>query len=166
MNSIIAVLTAVVMLFTQSDMYEIMWNNTDDEVRKTFPIAVQAHACGMTDEEFEFMARVIQAESNGTYDWSDFEDKVLIACVILNRVEDSRFNNTISSVLTESGQFSTVSGGYCSCSYSDSSKWAIITAQRRLAEGTVPDNLLYFNCIGYQYGTPYGEFGGNYFATA
>ena len=166
MSSIIVVLTAVVMLFTQADMYEIMWNNTDDEVRKTFPIAVQAHACGMTDEEFEFLARTIQAESNGTYDWSDFEDKVLIACVILNRVEDSRFNNTISSVLTESGQFSTVSGGYCSCSYSDSSKWAIVEAQRRLADGTVPDNLLYFNCIGYQYGTAYGCYGGNYFTTA
>ena len=162
--NIISVLTAIVMLFTQSQMYEYMWNNADDEIRKTFPIAIQSYACGMTEEEFEFMARVVQAESNGTYDWSDLEDKVLIACVILNRVEDSRFNNTISSVLTESGQFSTVSGGWCSCSYSDSSKWAIVEAERRLAEGTVPDNLLYFNCIGYQYGSAYCCEGGNYFS--
>lgn len=166
MNGIISFITAVVMLFSQADVYDIMWNNTNDDVRKNFPIAVQANACGMTPEEFEFLARVVQAESNGTTDWSDFEDKVLIACVILNRVNDSRFNNSITSVLTQSGQFSTVSNGWCSCQYTASSRWAIVEAQRRLSEGSVPDDLLYFNCVCYQYGEPFGCYGGNYFTVS
>lgn len=141
----------------------IVWSNCDDEVRKTLPIEYQAHACGITVEEFTFMARVIQAESNGTYDWSDLEDKILIACVILNRVESRSFNNTITTVLTQSGQFTTVSGGGCSCGYSDSSRWAIVEAQRRLINEEVPTNLLYFNSIGYA-STPYCYEGGNYFS--
>lgn len=145
---------------------EMVWNEADDEERKELPIEYQACGCGMTETEFEYMARVVQAESNGTTDWSDFEDKVLIACVILNRVADSRFPNTIQGVLDQSGQFSTTSGGWCSTPYTDSSRWSVVIAQRRLAEGTVPRNLLYFNCQCYQYGEPYGNFGGNYFVTA
>lgn len=163
---ITAINTPVISQDEKNTIMEQAWFNSTDEIRQTLPLEYQAYACGMTAEEFEFMARVIQAESDGTYDWSDLEDKILIAAVILNRVEDSRFNNTISSVLTESGQFSTVSGGRCSCSYSDSSRWAIVEAKRRLADGTVPTNLLYFNCISYNYGTPYGYYGGNYFMTA
>ena len=173
MNKLLAILVSVFTalntpVISQEEKNTIMeqaWFNSTDEIRQTLPLEYQAYACGMTAEEFEFLARVIQAESNGTYDWSDFEDKVLIACVILNRVEDSRFNNTISSVLTESGQFSTVSGGWCSCSYSDSSRWSIVIAQRRLANGEIPTNLLYFNCQSYFSGfEPYCYQGGNYFS--
>lgn len=164
MSNLIAIITAVVMAFTNTMMYEYMWNNASDDERKEFPIAVQAHACGMTETEFEYFARVVQAESNGSTDWSDLEDKILIACVVLNRVESNSFPNTIQGVLDQSEQFSTTSGGWCSTSYTDSSRWAIVEAQRRLAEETVPDNLLYFNCIGYQYGTAYTYEGGNYFS--
>lgn len=141
----------------------IVWGSCDDEVRKTLPIEYQAYACGMTVEEFTLMARVIQMEGNGSTDWSDFEDKVLIACVILNRVNSSSFPDTITGVLTQDGQFSTVSGGGCSCRYSDSSRWAIVEAQRRLIHEEVPTNLLYFNSIGYA-STPYCYEGGNYFS--
>ena len=140
-----------------------MWNNADDDIRKTFPAEVQAYACGMSTEEFCYMARVIQAESNGSRDWSDLEDKILIAAVILDRVNSSSFPNTIQGVLDQSGQFSTTSGGTCSTSYTDSSRWAIVEAERRMAEGEIPENLLYFNCIGYCH-TPYCELGGNYFS--
>ena len=144
---------------------EMVWSEADDEERKALPIEYQACGCGMTETEFEYIARVVQAESNGTTDWSDFEDKVLIACVILNRVADSRFPNTIQGVLDQSGQFSTTSGGWCSTPYTDSSRWAIVEAQRRLAEGTVPSNLLYFNCINYFSGfEAYCYEGGNYFS--
>lgn len=147
----------------RTDIYLRAWQNASDEVRQELPIEYQAAACNMSAYEFEFMARVIQAESDGSYDWSDLEDKILIAAVIFNRVENRQFNNTISGVLTESGQFSTVSGGWCSCRYSDSSRWAIVEAQRRLFAEEIPRDLLYFNCIGYNYGTAYGCYGGNYF---
>lgn len=162
MNKAIAIGITVIILL--ADLYGIIWASCDDEVRKTLPLEIQASACGIDATEFEFLARVVQKESDGSTDWSDFEDKVLIACVILNRVESDSFPDTITGVLTESGQFTTVSNGWCSASYTDSSKWAIVEAQRRLAEGTVPDNLLFFNCIGYNYGTPYC-YESNYFMT-
>lgn len=145
----------------------IVWESCrSDDIRKTLPSEYIAYACGMEPWEFDYMARVIQAESNGTYDWSDFEDKVLIAAVIFNRKADSRFYNSISGVLDEPGQFTTTSGGWCSTSSSESSRWAIVEAERRLLAGEIPSNLLYFNCVGYNYGTPYGCYGGNYFMTA
>ena len=146
---------------------QIVWASCrSDEIRMTLPSEYIAYNCGMEPWEFDYMARVIQAESNGTYDWSDFEDKVLIAAVIFNRKADSRFYNSISGVLDEPGQFSTTSGGWCSTSSSESSRWAIVEAQRRLLAGEIPSNLLYFNCQGYNCGTPYGCYGGNYFMTA
>ena len=143
-----------------------IWNETPDEIKQTWPSEYLAYGVGLSSWEFNYMARVVQAESNGTYDWSDFEDKVLIAAVIFNRVEDSRFANTISGVLSEPGQFTTTSGGWCSTSSSESSRWAIVEAERRLLNGEIPSNLLYFNCLGYSYGTAYGCYGGNYFTCA
>ena len=166
---LISVLTAInTPVISQDEKNTIMeqaWFNSTDEIRQTLPLEYQAYACGMTAEEFEFMARVIQMEGNGSTDWSDFEDKVLIACVILNRVKSSSFPDTITGVLTQSGQFSTVSNGWCSERYTDSSRWSVVIAQRRLANGEVPDNLLYFNCQGYFSGfEPYCYQGGNYFS--
>lgn len=161
-----AVLTTVVMFFSQTDIYEIMWNNTDDEVRKTLPVGVQAHACGMSENEFEYLAQVIEAESDRS---DDIEGKILIAAVILNRVADDRFSDSIEAVLNEPGQFSTTSEGQCTINYTQSSRWAIVEAQRGLAEGEIPEDLLYFNCIGYNmtgYCIPYDYVGGNYFMTA
>lgn len=154
---------------TPDEDYEFVgriWNETPDEIKQTWPSEYLAYGVGMSSEEFDLMSRVIQAESNGTYDWSDFEDKVLIAAVIFNRVEDPRFYSSISGVLNEPGQFSTTSGGWCSTSSSESSRWAIVEAQRRLLAGEIPSNLLYFNCVGYNYGTAYGCYGGNYFTCA
>lgn len=149
------------------EIAQIVWASCrSDEIRMTLPSEYIAYNCGMEPWEFDYMARVVQAESNGTRDWSDFEDKVLIAAVIFNRKADSRFYNSISGVLDEPGQFSTTSGGWCSTSSSESSRWAVVEAQRRLLAGEIPSNLLYFNCVGYNCGTAYGCYGGNYFMTA
>lgn len=153
---------------TPDEDYEFIgriWNETPDEIKQTWPMEYLAYGVGLSSEEFDYFSRVVQAESNGTYDYSDFEDKVLIAAVIFNRVEDSRFANTISGVLSEPGQFTTTSGGWCSTSSSESSRWAIVEAERRLLAGEIPSNLLYFNCIGFAPGfEPYCYEGGNYFS--
>lgn len=161
MSSIIAVLTAVAMLFTNNMMYDYMWANASDDERMYFPIACQSYACGMDPIEFEFMARVIEMESDRT---DNIDGKILIAAVIFNRVESDEFPNTISSVLTDPGQFSTVNNGWCNHHYTITSRWAIVEAQRQLASGEIPEDLLYFNCIGYFGGyEPYDYVGGNYF---
>lgn len=138
------------------------WISATDDQRFDMPIEYKANACGMSVQEFEFMARVIEAESDRS---SDMEGRIMIACVILNRVSSDYFPNTITSVLCEPNQFETVVGGSCSIRSTDLSEWAIVEAHRRLTVGSVPDNLLFFNCVGYNYGSPFGYIGGNYFMT-
>lgn len=166
MSKMLAVLTGLIMLINQSDIYDLMWFNSTDEVRYNFPICIKAHAAGMTDTEYEYLARVIEAESDRT---DSMDGKIYIAAVIINRVNDDRFPDSIEGVLNESGQFSTTSGGWCMTNYTQTSCWAVIEAQRALADGSIPDNLLYFNCIGYNmtgYCIPYDYIDGNYFMTA
>lgn len=138
------------------------WINSTDNQRSNMPIEYKANAVGMSPEEFEFMARVIEAESDRS---DDITGRIYIAAVILNRVNDNRFPNTVTGVLCEPIQFETVRGGSCSIRSTDLSEWAIVEAQRRLTVGSVPDNLLFFNCVGYNYGSPFGYIGGNYFMT-
>lgn len=146
----------------EADMYIIAWNSCGDDVRMELPIEYQAAACGMTPYEFEYLARTVEAESDRT---DSLEGKVHIAAVILNRRDSSLFPNSITGVLDQSGQFETTYGGWCSTPSTVTSRWAIVEAQRRLVAGDIPDNLLFFNSIGYNNGQAYGYIDGNYFMT-
>lgn len=138
-----------------------IWGSCTDEQRMDLPLHYQAYICGMTDYEFEYMARCIEAESDRS---SNIEGKILIAATILNRVNSSSFPSTISGVLDQSGQFETTYNGWCRISSTRTSRWAIVEAQRLLQNGDIPSNVLYFNSIGYQYGYGYAHVGGNYFS--
>ena len=172
MKTLIAIIIALALLSAQgpetqrepeTDYMGIAWSSATDEARREMPLEYQASACGITAREFEYMARTIEAESDRT---DSMEGKIHIAAVILNRVKAEEFPDTIQGVLDQSGQFETTYNGWCSTPYTETSRWAIVEAQRRLAEGTIPERLLYFNSIGYQYGTPYGYIDGNYFVIA
>lgn len=161
----IAMLTSTVPTDVEHRLFALdtAWNNATDDQRYTMPIEYKARAVGMTVEEFEFMSRVIEAESDRS---ASMDGRIMIAATIINRMNDSRFPNTITGVLTQSGQFTTVHGGYCSTSSTDLSDWAIVEAYRQLYAGDIPDNVLYFNCIGYNNGTAFGYIDGNYFMQA
>lgn len=116
---------------------------------------------GMTEEEFIFISSVVEAESDRS---ESLEGRILIAETILNRVESDLFPDTISGVLTQSGQFSTVVNGQSIVERTELSDEAVIIAAREIEAGTAPE-VLFFNCIGYNYGTPYGYVDGNYFMT-
>ena len=143
---------------------ELIWNSRTDEEHYYLSIEYKAWYLGIDEEEYELFARVVEAESDRCND--DIQGRVMIAATIINRVNDSRFPDTISGVLTQSGQFTTVSCGRCSTQSTLLSEWAIIEAYYQIADGLIPENVLFFNCIGYNNGTPYGEFGGNYFMQA
>lgn len=117
----------------------------------------------MTEEEFIFMSSVVEAESDRS---DDIEGRILIALTIINRVEDPRFPDTITAVLTQRGQFATVRNGHSVVDRTDLSDEAVIQAFEWNATGEDP-NILFFNCIGYNYGEPYGDgpIDGNYFMT-
>ena len=53
------------------------------------------------------MARAINGEARG----EPYEGQVAVGAVILNRVKDSRFPNSISGVIYQSGAFTAVSDG-------------------------------------------------------
>ena len=117
---------------------------------------------GMTEEEFYFISSVVEAESDRS---ESLEGRILIAETILNRVNSPLFEgDTITEILTASGQFSTVVNGHSVTERTELSDQAVIIAVQEIESGTAPE-VLFFNCIGYNYGTPYGYVDGNYFMT-
>ena len=121
---------------------------------------------GMTEEEFYFISSVVEAESDRS---ESLEGRILIAETILNRVNSPLFEgDTITEILTASGQFSTVVNGRSIVERTELSDQAVIIAVREIEAGTAPE-VLFFNCIGFNgYGTPYGSgaIDGNYFMEA
>lgn len=65
----------------------------------------------LTDEEVELLAKIAMAEAEG----EDMEGKALVICVVLNRVADPHFPNTIREVIFQNNgktyQFSPVKAG-------------------------------------------------------
>lgn len=117
----------------------------------------------MTAEEFIFISSVVEAESDRNTEST--EGRRYIALCILCRVMDSRFPDTITEVLTQRGQFSTVMNGHSVTNRTDLSDQAVIEAVEWINSGEEYPWVLFFNCIGYSYGEPLGRYGGNYFVT-
>lgn len=124
-------------------------------------IEERAEMAGMTVEDFVFISSVVEAESDRS---ESLDGRILIALTIINRVEDERFPDTISEVLNQRGQFSTVRNGHSVTDRTDYSDEAVIRAIEWNEAGDDP-NVLFFNCIGYGIGEPYGRIDGNYFTT-
>lgn len=169
METIICKLLSILIIFSavnsscethEDAINDRIWYSMTEEQRYEAPLDVKAQACGMTEEEFIFMSSVVEAESDRS---SNLDGKILIAEVIFNRVNSGSWPNTIMDVCCQSGQFSVVSGGSVCCNRTLSSDWAVIEAHREMAEGTAAP-VIFFNCIGYGAGTPYGYVGGNYFS--
>lgn len=79
----------------------------------------------VTENEFEELCRIVQSEAGG----QDIVGKILIANVIFNRIESSKFPNNIHDVIFAPKQFSPVSNGsYFSCTVSDETRMAVTQA--------------------------------------
>ena len=153
----IALLVAITTLLTPS------MNVKMHQPFEATTIEERAEMAGMETDEFILMSSVVEAESNRS---QNVEDRVLIALTILNRRDDDRFPSTITGVLTQSGQFSTVRNGASVVNRTDISDQAVIEAVEWLERGDAP-HVLFFNCIGYNgLGEPYDYVGGNYFSVA
>lgn len=127
--------------------------------------AEMAEYCNMTESEFVLISSVVEAESDRSTD-GDLSGRVLIAETILNRVADSRFPDTITGVLTQSGQFSTVRGGQSVTNRTDYSDEAVMIAVQEIEQGIAPE-VMFFNCRNFFSGYPqYDYVQGNYFSLA
>lgn len=67
----------------------------------------EKEAISLSDSEYNVLLRIVQAEAGGC----DETGKVLVANVILNRVESDDFPDTVSGVVYQKNQFSPVSNG-------------------------------------------------------
>ncbi len=123
-----------------------------------------AEEMNLSEDEFIFLSSVVEAESNRSID-GDLSGRILIAATILNRVESDYFPNTVTEVLTQRNQFSTVRNLHSIVDHTEYSDEATYEAYLLLENEELPNNILFFNCIGYNYGTPYDYVGGNYFMT-
>lgn len=158
---LIAFLTAIVILFPHSLSVKANLSFDDMSLERR---ASEAHIEDI--DEFILLSSITEAESNRSQ--TDNEGRIMVAICILNRVNDDGFPDTITGVISQSGQFSTCrrhsDGTYYSVTErTDLSDQAVIEAVRRIESGEAPA-VLWFNCIGYSYGTPYGNIGGNYFS--
>ena len=123
--------------------------------------ASMADICGISEEEFILLSSVVEAESDRS---DSLSGRILICETVINRVESDFFPNTITEVLTQPGQFSTVRNGHSVVNRTDYSDQAVILAFRENAAGDAPE-VLFFNCIGFFSGRePYALVDGNYFS--
>lgn len=110
--------------------------------------------------ELEMLAIAVHAEAGN----QSFEGRQAVAGVILNRVDSTRFPNTISEVLNQKGQFSVMSDGAYekACWEVEQTDYDAVAAE--LYERRYRD-ALYFRTGHYHEGrTPLYKIGAHYFS--
>lgn len=92
-----------------------------------------------SSNDIQLMAQAVYGEARG----EPYEGKVAVAAVILNRVEDDKFPNTVSGVIFQPGAFTAVSDGQIWLEPDESAYQAV----RDAINGWDPSNgaLYYFN---------------------
>ncbi len=111
-------------------------------------------------DDLTLLACVVWAEAGN----QDLRGKELVADVVLNRVDDDSFPDTIREVIFQSGQFSTVTDGALEKAY-----WEMTddcyTAVRNELRGRNDYEALFFCSLGYNYyGEPMYKYGDHYFS--
>ena len=91
--------------------------------------------------DIQLMARAINGEARG----EPYEGQVAVGAVILNRVKDSRFPNSISGVIYQPGAFTAVSDGQINAPISEDS--TVYKAAQDAMNGWDPTGgcVYYFN---------------------
>lgn len=108
---------------------------------ESFKQAYAAPQGGGKTDMAQLIARAINGEARG----ETYTGQVAVGAVILNRVEDSRFPNTIAGVIYQPGAFTAVSDGQINLSISTNS--TVYKAARDALGGWDPTGgcVYYFN---------------------
>lgn len=92
-----------------------------------------------TEAELDLLSRVVYAEAGS--DWLTDEHQMAVASVILNRVRDDRFPNSIRDVIYQTGQYGCVNNGMIN---NAPNQRAIDNVKYVLDNGvTIPDNVVW-----------------------
>ena len=98
-------------------------------------------ASGSGTSDLQLMARAINGEARG----EPYEGQVAVGAVILNRVKNSQFPNTIAGVIYEKGAFTAVADGQINVPIKEGS--TVVKAAQDALNGWDPTNgcIYYFN---------------------
>jgi N-acetylmuramoyl-L-alanine amidase len=97
-----------------------------------------AHSTSVTQDDYQVLLKIVQAEAG----ICDDKGKILVANVIINRVKNGKFPDTVKGVVYEPSQFSPVSNGSInSVKVTDDTKQCV---DRALAGEDYSDGALYF----------------------
>lgn len=116
-------------------------------------------AVELTAEEYDLLCRCVEAESGN----QSLLGRQLVADVILNRVRDEDFPDTITEVITQKHQFSSYTdGGMAKAEISDTT----IKAVESELESVQYPGVIFFRTGHYHScGTPWKKIGAHYFST-
>ncbi len=108
----------------------------------SYEVLEQTKVYQLSDKDYEALLRIVEAEAGG----EDQDGKLLVANVVLNRVNSSKFPDTVWDVVMQKeqgiAQFSpTVDGRYQSVSISEDTKEAV---ERALYGEDISKGALYF----------------------
>ena len=110
--------------------------------------------------ELELLACLVYAEAG----IEDLHGKRLVVDVVLNRVDSDRFPNTITDVIYEKNQFSTVTDGALDRAFNEVTQECFDAVEMELNQRT-DGEILYFCSTGYlPYGTPAYQYKNHYFS--
>lgn len=116
--------------FTKPSLDEFLLNKADEVIVESIPY---------TEEELDMLSRVIFAEAGS--DCISDEHQQLVGAVVLNRIADPRFPDTMKEVIWAKGQYACIQNGTY---WLEPSERAIENARKVLSgEVTTPNNLVF-----------------------
>lgn len=118
------------------------YSSSDRHVVEIMTVPRENRESLYSPEEIQILERIVEAEAGG----EDAEGKLLVANVVLNRVQDENFPDTIQEVVFQSShgvtQFSPVANGrYDKVTVSEETKEAV---ERALEGEDISEGALYF----------------------
>lgn len=122
------------------------------------PDTEQIQARQISDTDRDLIAQTIAAEAEN----QPLEGKILIAHVILNRVDNDAFPDTVEGVISQDGQFATWSHGQIQKAVPSVEDYEAVKLALR-GEGHEP--VYFFRNQHYGCGKPYTQVGDHYFST-
>ena len=108
--------------------------------------------------DLQLLACLVEAEAGN----QDLTGKRLVVDVVLNRVADPRFPDTIAEVIYQPGQFGPVNNGTLARAYYTVSEDSFKAVSMELTE-QIDYSVLYFTAGGYGCGEPAYKYGDHYF---
>lgn len=122
-------------------------------------IKTMERKCPYTDEEIELIALVTLAEAEGECE----EGKRLVIDTILNRVDSSYFPNTVSEVIYQKNQFSSMWDGRCERVTVSNDICELV---REEINSRYNADVIFFTANDYgNYGIPMFQVGNHYFSS-